>query len=67
MVELVDREADLGAVRLGGALAEVGVQGLLEHLGLLGEQGAQGGQLVQPPGERPGPAGGELGPQSGDH
>ena len=50
MVELVQREADLGAVRLGRALPQVGVERLLEHLRLLGEQRAQRLQLAEAPG-----------------
>jgi len=66
VVDLADGEVDLGAVGLGAALAQVGVEGGGEVGALLREHLAQAAQLRRPPLDGLGAAGAEGGPQAGD-
>ncbi|MDH6553369.1 hypothetical protein M2162_007466 [Streptomyces sp. SAI-041] len=66
VVDLPDREVDLGAEGLGGALAQVGVEGGGQVRAVLREHLAQAAQLGRAPLDGLGAAAAEGGPQSGD-
>jgi hypothetical protein len=65
VVDLADREVDLGAEGLGGALAQVGVEGGGQLRAVLREHLAQTAQLGRTPFDGLGAAAAEGGAQSG--
>ncbi len=66
VVDLADREVDLGAVRLLAALAEVGVERGGELVTALREQRPQSPELIRAPVEALGPPGTEGGAEAVD-
>lgn len=66
VVDLPYGEVDFGGEGVGARLAQIGVQGVRDVTAVLGEQGAQPGELLLAPGERLGAATGGGGVEAGD-